>query len=112
MTTHYARYDAGTLYYKASEWPSSIDNDGSATDLDNLFSILDGVGDTVVLAAKTYSGTEIDATDGIDILGGSIIVRSAFSTDPDYETYGGNIILDGVGKTDIIFHIKSANVTM
>lgn len=110
--TYYARYDTGTLYYKSGAWPTTGDNDGNSTDLDDLFDDLDNAGHTVVLASDTYSGTELDAADGIDTVDGNITIRAPISSDPEYSTYGGTVTIDGSGVADTTFRIIDDTVTL
>lgn len=108
--TYYVRDVDGTLKYRSGAIPDA-DNGSvpSPNDLNQLhFDI--GDGHTVVYTAGTYSGTQLDATDGIDI-GKVQTIRSMTPSDPSYSTYGGTVTWDCTGLSDHCF-VNTVNVTI
>ncbi|MFH0809773.1 MAG: hypothetical protein V2A77_04820 [Pseudomonadota bacterium] len=101
--TYYCRNIAGTLYYKMSAWPTSSDT--SATDIEAIENNLLML-DVLVLASDSYSGTQLDETDGIDSVHNYQTLRAPVSTDPAYATYAGPVVIDGTGINDHIFNLN------
>jgi hypothetical protein len=101
------------IMYDTNGWPS--DNDGTRTTNTDLEAarIAGGDGAVFILSGgvygQTYSGTMIDADDGLDILNDNQIWRSPIISDPDYSSHSGTVIVDGTAFTDWTIRINDHN---
>lgn len=107
--TYYVSVINGQLKYRLDNWPDGSNGTiPNPSDLNQLFFDLNN-DKSIVLDAGTYSGTLLDATDGIDIGRSGQHIRSAVSTDPDYANRLGEVIIDGAGMNDDVFVLNASN---
>lgn len=100
MATYYVSKVSGTLKYRQDNWPDASNGTvPSPADLNQLFFDCN-INATIVLDSIEYSGTDLDATDGVDIGRAGQTIRGPISTDPDYANRAGVPVINGAGLAD------------
>lgn len=98
--TVYTKTIGGTVYYESGAAScDAVTAADTAGDVDAAIAAA-GAGGTCYICAGDYSGTEIDAADGIDITAANITVVGV-----------GAVTLDGTGGSDHVYRVNVANTT-
>ncbi len=101
--TYYLGNVSGTLRYKSGDWPSA--GDTSAASLNAAVLALENGGHTLVVEAGTYTGQ-------IFPVYGNITIRTVDTTDPDYASHIGFVVVGGAGVYPLKISSLSAGRTV
>lgn len=113
MATYYISKISGTLYYKASTWPSAAD-----TSVASVGAALTAIaaGDTLVLDGgvdgQTYVATDLHATTGTQMVRDNQVLRTAMFSDPDFAAHSGKVVFDVTGFASYCVSINAVGVTI